>query len=189
MHNTRKTVSELHALLIEYEKCLPKIADTLLVLAIKSDRIQKANNKSLNAKGKGKGKDKPVYIPKLKNLNPSGKEHQEKDDNCHYCKEVLRGERKLKQGALYSYVGNGVCSQVEDIRSYDLILPNANTLLVLAIKSDRIQKANNKSLNAKGKGKGKDKPVYIPKLKNLNPSGKEHQEKDDNCHYCKEVGY
>ncbi|GJT40030.1 retrotransposon protein, putative, ty1-copia subclass [Tanacetum coccineum] len=40
---------------------------------------------------------------------------------------VLRGfriERKLKQGALYLYVGNGVRAQVEAIRSFDLVLPN-----------------------------------------------------------------
>ncbi|GJW62755.1 retrotransposon protein, putative, ty1-copia subclass [Tanacetum coccineum] len=32
--------------------------------------------------------------------------------------------RKLKQGALYLYVGNGVRAQVEAIGSYDLVLPN-----------------------------------------------------------------
>ncbi|GKA02903.1 retrotransposon protein, putative, ty1-copia subclass [Tanacetum coccineum] len=36
----------------------------------------------------------------------------------------LRGARKLKQGALYLYMSNGVRAQVEAIRSYDLILPN-----------------------------------------------------------------
>ncbi|GJW46078.1 retrotransposon protein, putative, ty1-copia subclass [Tanacetum coccineum] len=36
----------------------------------------------------------------------------------------LRGVRKLKQRALYLYVGNGVRAQVEAIGSYDLILPN-----------------------------------------------------------------
>ncbi|GJR16235.1 retrotransposon protein, putative, ty1-copia subclass [Tanacetum coccineum] len=41
----------------------------------------------------------------------------------------------------------------------------------------------------KGKGKGKDKPVYIPKPKNPIPSTKEHLEKDDACHHCKEVGH
>ncbi|GJT02798.1 hypothetical protein Tco_0823967 [Tanacetum coccineum] len=55
MHNMRKTIGELHALLIEYEN---------------------------------------------------------------------RGVRKLKQGALYLYVGNGVHAQVEAIESFDLILPN-----------------------------------------------------------------
>ncbi|GJW10384.1 hypothetical protein Tco_1576211 [Tanacetum coccineum] len=37
----------------------------------------------------------------------------------------LRGERKLKQGALYLYVGNDVHAQVEAIRNFDLVLPNS----------------------------------------------------------------
>ncbi|GJT03828.1 retrotransposon protein, putative, ty1-copia subclass [Tanacetum coccineum] len=64
---------------------------------------------------------------------------------------------------------------------------------VMAIQGCRIQKANKKLLNAKGKGKGKDKgkdkPVYIPKPKNHKPSTKEHQAKDEACHHCKEVGH
>ncbi|GKA17739.1 retrotransposon protein, putative, ty1-copia subclass [Tanacetum coccineum] len=63
----------------------------------------------------------------------------------------------------------------------------------MAIQGGRIQKANNKSLNAKGKGKGKgkgkDKPVYISKPKNPKPSAKEHLTKDDAYHHYKEVGY
>ncbi|GJR66373.1 hypothetical protein Tco_0012438 [Tanacetum coccineum] len=139
MHNMGKTIGELHALLIEYEKG--------------------------KGKGKGNGKDKS-YIPKPKNPNPFAKEHPAKDDACHRYKEVghcnwnypaylaelikkkkqvgtassldifiielfsfpnkswvydtgcgthicntkqgLREERKLKQGALYLFVGNGV---------------------------------------------------------------------------------
>ncbi|GJY65219.1 hypothetical protein Tco_0467457 [Tanacetum coccineum] len=79
MHNMEKTTGELHALLIEYEKGLPKKAATPQVMAIQGSRIQKANKKSFNAKGngkgKGKGKDKPGYIPKPKNSKPSTKEH------------------------------------------------------------------------------------------------------------------
>ncbi|GJS46577.1 hypothetical protein Tco_0596698, partial [Tanacetum coccineum] len=55
MHNMGKTIGELHALLIEYEKGLLKKAETPQVMMIKSGKIQKANKKSLNAKGKGKG--------------------------------------------------------------------------------------------------------------------------------------
>ncbi|GJU46520.1 retrotransposon protein, putative, ty1-copia subclass [Tanacetum coccineum] len=186
MHNMGKTIGELHAMLIEYEKGLPKKAETPQVMMIKGGKIQKANKKSLKAKGKGKangkGKDKQVYIPKPKNPKPSAKEHPAKDDTCHHCKEVghwkrnchvylaellkkkkqvgsasssgiftielfsfpnkswvydtgcgthicitkqgFREARKLKQGALYLYVGNGVRAQVEAIRSYDLVLPN-----------------------------------------------------------------
>ncbi|GJU53777.1 retrotransposon protein, putative, ty1-copia subclass [Tanacetum coccineum] len=186
MHNMGKTISELHAMLIEYEKSLPKKAETPQVMIIKGGKIQKANKKSLKAKGKGeangKGKDKQVYIPKPKNPKPSAKEHPAKDDTCHHCKEVghwkrnfpiylaellkkkkqvgsasssgiftielfafpnkswvydtgcgthicitkqgFKEVRKLKQGALYLYVGNGVRAQVEAIGSYDLVLPN-----------------------------------------------------------------
>ncbi|GJU08267.1 retrotransposon protein, putative, ty1-copia subclass [Tanacetum coccineum] len=187
MHNMGKTISEIHAMLIEYEKGLPKKAETPQVMMIKGGKIQKANKKALNTKGnnkvKGKGKDKKVYIPKPKNPKPTAIERPAKDDACHHCKEVghwkrncpvylaellkkkkqvgsasssgiftielfsfpnnnswvydtgcgthicitkqgFRIERKLKQGALYLYVGNGVRAQVEAIGSFDLVLPN-----------------------------------------------------------------
>nr|GFA72323.1 zinc finger, CCHC-type [Tanacetum cinerariifolium] len=91
MHNIGKTTSELHALLIEYEKGLPKKVATPQVMAIQAGRIQKANKKSLNAKGEGKGKGKgkdKSYIPNPKNPKPYTKEHSAKDDACHYCKKV-----------------------------------------------------------------------------------------------------
>nr|GEV76100.1 retrovirus-related Pol polyprotein from transposon TNT 1-94 [Tanacetum cinerariifolium] len=151
-----KTIDELHALLIEYEKCLHKKAATQQEMAIQ-----------------GKEKDK-IYIPKPKNPKPYAIKHPPKDDACHHYKEVghckrncsayraelinkkkqvgtasslaiftielfcfpnkfkvydtgcsthicntkqgLRGERKLKQGALYLCVGNGVRAYVEAIR-------------------------------------------------------------------------
>ncbi|GJZ17854.1 chrysanthemyl diphosphate synthase [Tanacetum coccineum] len=176
MYNMGNTICELHDMLIEYEKDLPKKAHTPQVMMVKNGKIQKANKKSLKAKGKGKangkGKDKQVYIPKLKNPKPSAEENPAKDDTCHHCKEVghwkrnchvylaellkkkkqvgtasslsiftielfsfpnkswvydtrcgthidhktgSRGARKLEQGALYLYVGNGVHAQVEAI--------------------------------------------------------------------------
>ncbi|GJW29549.1 hypothetical protein Tco_0046424 [Tanacetum coccineum] len=81
MHNMEKIIGEIHAMLIEYEKGLPKKAETPQVMMIKSGKIQ------LNAKGNNKG---------------------------------FRIERKLKQRALYLYVGNGVRAQVEAIGSFDL---------------------------------------------------------------------
>ncbi|GJZ96631.1 retrotransposon protein, putative, ty1-copia subclass [Tanacetum coccineum] len=104
-------------------------------------------------KANGKGNDKQVYIPKPKNPKPSAKEHLAKDDTCHHYKEVghwksncpvylakllkkkrsklalpviqgFREEKKLKQGALYLYVTNGVRAQVEAIGSFDLVFPN-----------------------------------------------------------------
>ncbi|GJY56498.1 hypothetical protein Tco_0455613 [Tanacetum coccineum] len=79
MHNMRKTIGELHALLIEYEKGLPK----------------KAVTPQGKGKGKGKGKDKPVYISKPKNPIPSTKEHPTKDDACHHCKEMENCKRNF----------------------------------------------------------------------------------------------
>nr|GEX49305.1 retrotransposon protein, putative, Ty1-copia subclass [Tanacetum cinerariifolium] len=69
MHNMGKTISELHAMLIEYEKALPKKDET------------------------PQGKDKQVYIPKLKNPKPAAKENPDKDDTCHHCKEVGHWKR------------------------------------------------------------------------------------------------
>ncbi|GJR03260.1 retrotransposon protein, putative, ty1-copia subclass [Tanacetum coccineum] len=101
MHNMWKTIGELYDLLIEYEKGLPKKAVTLQVMVIQGGRIQKTNKKSQNAKGKGIRSK--LSLPVL---------------------QGLRGSRKLKQGDLYLYVGNGVRAQVEAIRSFDLVLPN-----------------------------------------------------------------
>nr|GEX30883.1 hypothetical protein [Tanacetum cinerariifolium]GEX46668.1 hypothetical protein [Tanacetum cinerariifolium]GEX46674.1 hypothetical protein [Tanacetum cinerariifolium] len=183
MHNIGKTIGELHAMLIEYEKGLPKKAETPQVMMIKGGKIQKANKKSLKAKGngkdKGKGKDKQVNIPKPENPKPADKEYPARDDTCHHYKEVghwkrncpmylaellkkqkqvgsanslgiftielfafpnkswvydtscgtyicigFREARKLKQRALYLYVGNGVRAQVEPIESFDFVFPN-----------------------------------------------------------------
>ncbi|GJV93579.1 retrotransposon protein, putative, ty1-copia subclass [Tanacetum coccineum] len=91
MHNMGKTTSELHALLIEYEKGLTKKDATPQVMQIQGGRIQKANTKSQNAKGKGKGKGKgkdKSYISKPKNPKPSTKEHPTKNDACHHYKEM-----------------------------------------------------------------------------------------------------
>nr|GFA48278.1 retrotransposon protein, putative, Ty1-copia subclass [Tanacetum cinerariifolium] len=96
MHNMEKTIGELHALLIEYEKGLPKKAVTPQVMAIQGGRIQKANKKSHNAKGKGKGKGKGMdksYISKPKHPKPNAKEHPTKNDACHHCKEVGHWKR------------------------------------------------------------------------------------------------
>ncbi|GJZ47240.1 retrotransposon protein, putative, ty1-copia subclass [Tanacetum coccineum] len=97
MHNMGKTVGELHSMLIEYKKGLPKKAETPQVMMIKGGKIQKANKKLLKVKGKGKangkGKYKQVYILKPKNPKPSAKEHPAKDDACHYCKEVGHWKR------------------------------------------------------------------------------------------------
>ncbi|GJX71637.1 retrotransposon protein, putative, ty1-copia subclass [Tanacetum coccineum] len=69
MYNMGKTIGKLHAMLIEYEKGLPKKAET------------------------PQGKDKQVYIPKPKNLKPTTKDHPSKDDTFHHYKEVGHWKR------------------------------------------------------------------------------------------------
>nr|GFB30076.1 hypothetical protein [Tanacetum cinerariifolium] len=97
MHNIGKTIGELHAMLIEYKKGLPKKAEAPQVMMIKGGKIQKANKKTLKAKSKGKakgkGKDKQVYILKPKNPKPAAKEHPAKNDTCHHYKEVGHWKR------------------------------------------------------------------------------------------------
>ncbi|GJZ77304.1 hypothetical protein Tco_0641976 [Tanacetum coccineum] len=132
MHNMRKTIGELHAL---YEKGLPKKAVTLQAMAIQGGRIQKANKKSLNAKGKGKGKGQgkdKSYIPKPKNPKPYAKKHLENDDAGNHCKEVGYCKRNypaylaelIKKKKQVGTASNGVRAQVEAIGSDDLVLPN-----------------------------------------------------------------
>ncbi|GJW75763.1 retrotransposon protein, putative, ty1-copia subclass [Tanacetum coccineum] len=95
MHNMGKTIGEIHAMLMEYEKSLPKKAETPQVMMIKKGKIQKANKKPLKVKGKviAKGKDKNVYVPKPTNPKPIAKERPAKDDACHHCKEVGHWKR------------------------------------------------------------------------------------------------
>nr|GEU74549.1 retrotransposon protein, putative, Ty1-copia subclass [Tanacetum cinerariifolium] len=113
-HNIGTPIVELHALLIEYEKGLPKKDVTPQVMAIQGGRIQKANKKSFNSKGKGKGignkKDKS-YIPKPKNPKTFAKEHSAKDDTCHHCKEKIKNQLKRTIKALRSDRGGEYISQ------------------------------------------------------------------------------
>ncbi|GJR24681.1 retrotransposon protein, putative, ty1-copia subclass [Tanacetum coccineum] len=143
MHNMGKTIGELHAMLIEYEKGLPKKAETPQLMMIKGCKIQKSKKKSLKAKGNGKanGKRNDKQLLKKKQVGSASSlgiftielfafpnKSWVYDTGCgtHICitKQGFREARKLKQGALYLYVGNGVRAQVEAIGSYDLVLPN-----------------------------------------------------------------
>ncbi|GJS26998.1 zinc finger, CCHC-type containing protein [Tanacetum coccineum] len=113
MHNTRKTIGELHAMLIEYEKGLPKKAET------------------------PQGKDKQVYIPKPKNPKPSAKEHPAKDDTCHHCKEVGHWKRNcpvylaelLKKKKQVSTASSSAYSSIHIITQLDVSERRNHTLL------------------------------------------------------------
>nr|GEU44353.1 hypothetical protein [Tanacetum cinerariifolium] len=71
MHNKGKTIDELHALLIEYEKGLPKKAATPQVMVIQGGKIQKANKKSLKAKGKAHHLVENGFVQRLTNYEIS----------------------------------------------------------------------------------------------------------------------
>ncbi|GJW20629.1 hypothetical protein Tco_0031251 [Tanacetum coccineum] len=104
---------------------------------------------------KCKGKSKLAYAPKPKNPPPAKKEHSTKNVNFHHYKEVgywrrkrhvylaelmkkkkeagsasTSGEKKLKQGALYLYVGNRLRAGVEAIGSFDLVIPNGLVIVL-----------------------------------------------------------
>nr|GEY50773.1 hypothetical protein [Tanacetum cinerariifolium] len=177
MHNMEKTIGELHALLlIEYEKSLPKKAVTPQVMTIQGGRIQKANKKLLNFKGK---------------------EHSAKDDACHHYKEVghcksncsaylaelikkkkqvgiasSSGYPKETTGYYFYFLPENKIVVARFVRKYNMhnmektigelhallieyekSLPKkAVTPQVMTIQGGRIQKANKKLLNFKGKG-------------------------------------
>ncbi|GJR61925.1 retrotransposon protein, putative, ty1-copia subclass [Tanacetum coccineum] len=97
MHCVGKTVSDLHALLIDYEKGLKDKAPTPQVLAIQKGRVNKPKPQA-NKKGKGKGKadkNKQVvaYQPKPKQNPSQKKENPKKDQACHYCNVVGHWKR------------------------------------------------------------------------------------------------
>ncbi|GJS07197.1 retrotransposon protein, putative, ty1-copia subclass, partial [Tanacetum coccineum] len=137
MHNMGKTIGEIHAMLIEYEKGLPKKAETPQVMMIKGGKIQKANKKSLNAKGqnkvKGKGKDKKVYIPKPKNPKPTAMERPAKDDachhyNCHYAPTITRGvvsvSRLVDNGFVQCFTDYGISISKNNVLYFNAIARN-----------------------------------------------------------------
>ncbi|GJU43420.1 retrotransposon protein, putative, ty1-copia subclass [Tanacetum coccineum] len=144
MHNMGKKIGELYALLIEYEKGLPKKPATPQVIAIQGGRIQKANKKSLNAKGKGKGKGKgkdKSYIPKPKNPKPYVKEHPAKDDSCHHFKEVGHGKRNC-----HAYLAELIKKQkqvgIASSSDYEFSVSNNYVLYFNVIPSDGVYEIN-----------------------------------------------
>ncbi|GJY77862.1 putative retrotransposon protein [Tanacetum coccineum] len=94
MQSMEKTISEVHSLLIEFEKSIKRnkqqivgASSTPHVMAIQSGRVQK-NKPQGKAKGKEKGKGlKNSYPTKPKKPQPYKKERPAKDGKCHHCKE------------------------------------------------------------------------------------------------------
>nr|GEV05727.1 hypothetical protein [Tanacetum cinerariifolium] len=97
MHNMGKTISKLHAMLIEYEKGLPKKAETPQVMMIKEHPTKDDTCHHCKKVGHWK-KNCPVYLAELL--------------------------KKQKQVGSANSLGNGVHAQVDAIGSFDLVLPN-----------------------------------------------------------------
>nr|GFA10144.1 hypothetical protein [Tanacetum cinerariifolium] len=99
MHCVRKTVTELHALLIDYEKGLKDKAPTPQVLTIQNGRENKPKpqvNKKDKSKGKtNKNKKVVPYQPKPKHNSLKRKKNPNKDQTCHHCHDLsrIRGNR------------------------------------------------------------------------------------------------
>nr|GEZ28358.1 putative retrotransposon protein [Tanacetum cinerariifolium] len=144
MHCMGKTVTELHALLIDYEKGLKDKAPTPQVLTIQKDRENKPKlqaNKKDKRKGKtNKNKKVMPYQPKHKHNPLKRKENPNKDQTCHhghvaghwkrncplYLEELqkirtrlstvgFKEERKLSYGEQYLQVGNDVCGPLRHV--------------------------------------------------------------------------
>ncbi|GKB34951.1 retrotransposon protein, putative, ty1-copia subclass [Tanacetum coccineum] len=115
-------------------------------MMIKKGKIQKVNKKSLKVKARviGKGKVKKVLSPKLAKPKAIAKSAQIWMMACPYklATPVLQGfriEKKLKRGALYLYVGNGVREQVEAIgRNFGILVSKNNVHYFNAIPSNGI---------------------------------------------------
>ncbi|GJU70794.1 retrotransposon protein, putative, ty1-copia subclass [Tanacetum coccineum] len=153
MPNKLGMIAELHAMLKLHEKGIPKKAETPAILAIREGKIQKDKRKPRGAKGlyltplQGGGdwrRNCPSYQAELKKRKEAGMASTsgiftielyafpnktwvyDTGYGTHICNTLqgLRRNKKLKHGALSLYMGNGICTAVEAIRSFDLILPS-----------------------------------------------------------------
>nr|GFB82266.1 hypothetical protein [Tanacetum cinerariifolium] len=97
MHCVGKTVTELHALLIDFKKGLKDKEPTPQVFTIQKGRDNKPNpqaNKKVKGKGKAdKNKQVVPYQPKPKPNPLKRKENPNKDQACHYCHVVGHWKR------------------------------------------------------------------------------------------------
>ncbi|GJR17397.1 hypothetical protein Tco_0965924 [Tanacetum coccineum] len=94
MHNMRKIINKLHAMLKLHEQTLPK-NNTPSLHAIRAGKVQKGNKhkklqSQMAAKGQnqGKGKNKLAYAPKPKIPPPPKREDPAKDSIYHECGET-----------------------------------------------------------------------------------------------------
>ncbi|GJS69364.1 retrotransposon protein, putative, ty1-copia subclass [Tanacetum coccineum] len=127
---------------------MTSIADLRACLTFDGEHICNKRARVL-AGPRGRGRARKIFAGNLgrRSSNHGGFAESERKGS-KLALPVLQGfriERKLKQGALYLYVGNGVRAQVEAIGSFDLILPNSlesrhtSKISVRAVDLGRIQ--------------------------------------------------
>ncbi|GKA76492.1 retrotransposon protein, putative, ty1-copia subclass [Tanacetum coccineum] len=136
MHCVGKTVSDLHALLINYEKGLKDKAPTPQVLAIQKGRVNKPKPQA-NKKGKGKSKadkNKQLVTGRGTALFTSKSWAKIRTRRLSTVLQLqgFRVKRKLSYGEQYLHVGNGAQAVVEAIGVFNLVLPSG---LVLSLNS------------------------------------------------------
>nr|GFA89052.1 hypothetical protein [Tanacetum cinerariifolium] len=132
MHCVGKTVTELHALLIDYEKGLKDKAPTPQVLTIQKGRENKPKPQA-NKKDKSKGKtdkNKKVLDTGRGTAIFTSKNCEKNKDNKDKAEHGAAGleERKLSYRKQYLQVGNGAQAAVEAIGVFDLVLPSGLVL-------------------------------------------------------------
>nr|GFA20032.1 hypothetical protein [Tanacetum cinerariifolium] len=132
MHCVGKTVTELHTLLIDYEKGLKDKAPTPQVLTIQKGMENKPKPQA-NKKDKSKGK-----TDKNKKVLDTGRGTAPFTSKT--CKKIrtrlsvvlqhqgFKEEKKLSYGEQYLQVGNGAQAAVEAIGVFDLVLPSGLVL-------------------------------------------------------------
>ncbi|GJW64657.1 retrotransposon protein, putative, ty1-copia subclass [Tanacetum coccineum] len=138
MHNMGKTISELHALLIEYDKGLPKKAATPQVLAIQGHWKRNC----------------PVYLTKLiKKKKQVGTASSSVIclDNCHYASTITRGvvlvSRLVDNSFIQCFTDYGILVSKNDVLYFNAIprdgiyeidmlnlVPNVNSIYTVSNK-------------------------------------------------------
>nr|GEY55419.1 hypothetical protein [Tanacetum cinerariifolium] len=144
MHNMRKTNGEVHAIFIEYEKCLPKKTKTPQVMRIKSGKIQKANKKSLKTKGNGfrevrKLKQRSLYLYASNAVRAQVEAIRSYDlvfpnglviclDNCHYAPSITGGvvsiHRLVENGFVQCFTDFGILVSKNNVHYFNVIPSN-----------------------------------------------------------------
>nr|GEZ16125.1 retrotransposon protein, putative, Ty1-copia subclass [Tanacetum cinerariifolium] len=164
MHCVGKTVTELHALLIDFEKGLKEKAPTPQVFTIQKSRDNKPKpqaNKKVKGKGKAdKNKQVVPYQPKSKPNPLKRKENPNKDQACHHChvvghwkrncpfylEEVRANKKESKSSVAVSGCGIHVCNTLQGFKEEGNYLMGFNICKLAHIGKTRMQKLHNEGL-------------------------------------------